>query len=67
MKYKVVVYSESVFGFLKLGGAKVNPEKFSVFLNKNAKDGLLQKLFFCKWDKYQTTLGRVSNKLLGKN
>ena len=41
--------------------------KLIICNNKNAKDGLQQKLFFCKRDKYQITLGRISNKLLGKN
>jgi hypothetical protein len=38
-EYKVVVYQEGMLGSLFLGASKVDPERFSDFLNKNAKQG----------------------------
>lgn len=38
-QYKVVVYREGMLGSLLLGSSKVNPEKFTDFLNNNAEDG----------------------------
>ncbi len=38
-EYKVVIYRESMLGSLFLGGSKVDPEKFSDFLNKNGAQG----------------------------
>jgi hypothetical protein len=39
MEYKAVVYQEGMLGSLLLGGSKLNPLKFTEFLNKNALDG----------------------------
>ncbi|MDR0747909.1 MAG: DUF4177 domain-containing protein [Helicobacteraceae bacterium] len=39
MRYKVVIYQEDALSTLLLGAAKVDPVKFSAFLNKNAEDG----------------------------
>ncbi len=39
VEYKAVIYQESMLGSLILGGAKVDPVKFSDFLNKNAQNG----------------------------
>jgi len=39
VEYKVVVYREGVLGSLLLGGSKVDPKRFSAFLNANAADG----------------------------
>ncbi|MBD3843435.1 MAG: DUF4177 domain-containing protein [Campylobacterales bacterium] len=39
LEYKVVIYQEGMLGTLLLGQSKVNPVKFSAFLNANAKDG----------------------------
>ena len=39
VEYKAVVYQESMLGSLILGGAKVDPVKFSNFLNNNAQNG----------------------------
>ena len=39
VEYKVVIYQEGMLGSLLLGGSKVNPEKFSEFLNANASGG----------------------------
>jgi len=38
-EYKVVIYRESMLGSLFLGGSKVDPVKFSAFLNKNGAEG----------------------------
>jgi hypothetical protein len=38
-QYKVVIYQEGMLGSLVLGASKVDPVRFSEFLNKNAKDG----------------------------
>lgn len=38
-EYKVVIYRESMLGSLFLGGSKVDPMKFSEFLNKNGEQG----------------------------
>ena len=39
LEYKVVIYQEGMLGSLLLGESKVNPVKFSEFLNTNAQDG----------------------------
>ena len=39
VEYKAIVYQESMLGSLFLAGAKVDPLKFSEFLNNNAKNG----------------------------
>ncbi len=38
-EYKVVIYRESMLGSLFLSGSKVDPLKFSEFLNKNGDQG----------------------------
>jgi hypothetical protein len=38
-EYKVIIYREPLLGSIFLGGAKVNPEKYSKFLNSHAKEG----------------------------
>ncbi|CAG0996896.1 hypothetical protein MTYP_02613 [Methylophilaceae bacterium] len=38
-KYKVVIYQEGMLGSLLLGASKVDPVRFSEFLNKNAAEG----------------------------
>ena len=38
-EYKVVVYRESMIGSLFLGGSKVDPVRFSEFLNRNGEQG----------------------------
>jgi len=37
--YKVVIYQEGMLGSLLLGQSKINPVKFTEFLNANAADG----------------------------
>lgn len=38
-EYKVVIYQEGLLGSLILGAAKVDPVRFSDFLNQNARQG----------------------------
>ncbi len=38
-EYKVAIYRESMLGSLFLGGSKVDPLKFSEFLNANGQQG----------------------------
>lgn len=38
-EYKVVLYREGMLGSLFLGSSKVDPERFSNFLNRNAEQG----------------------------
>lgn len=38
-EYKVAIYRESMLGSLFLGGSKVDPLKFSDFLNANGSQG----------------------------
>lgn len=38
-EYKVVIYREGLLGSLFLGESKVDPERFTRFLNEHAKQG----------------------------
>jgi len=38
-EYKVVIYQEGMLGSLVLGSSKVDPVRFTNFLNSNAEDG----------------------------
>lgn len=38
-EYKVAIYREGLLGSLLLGSSKVDPVKFSEFLNKNGEQG----------------------------
>lgn len=38
-EYKVIIYQEGMLGSLVLGESKVDPENFSEFLNKYAREG----------------------------
>lgn len=38
-EYKAVIYQEGMLGSLLLGESKINPVRFSEFLNTNARDG----------------------------
>lgn len=38
-EYKTVIYQEGALGSLFLGQSKVNPVKFSTFLNSHAEQG----------------------------
>jgi len=68
MEYKVVIYQEGMLGSLLLGGSKVNPIKFSEFLNSNAEQGwrvqtmekdIRRMLLFWKREAYVVVLGRA--------
>ncbi len=39
LEYKVVLYREGMLGSLFLGSSKVDPVRFSDFLNRNAAEG----------------------------
>lgn len=67
MEYKVVIYQEGMVGSLLLGGSKVNPIRFSEFLNANAAEGwrvqtmekdIRRMLLFFKREAYVVILGR---------
>lgn len=38
-EYKVTLYREPLLGSIFLGGARVDPKRYTEFLNKNAADG----------------------------
>jgi hypothetical protein len=38
-EYKVILYREGMLGSLFLGSSKVDPERFTEFLNRNAAQG----------------------------
>ncbi len=38
-EYKVVIYREPLLGSIFLGGSRVDPMRYTNFLNENAKDG----------------------------
>ena len=38
-EYKVTIYREPLLGSIFLGGAKVNPLRYTEFLNKSAAEG----------------------------
>lgn len=39
VEYKVTIYREPLLGSIFLGGSKVDPQRYSEFLNKNAAEG----------------------------
>lgn len=39
LEYKAIIYQEGILGSLILGQSKVDPVRFSKFLNINAEDG----------------------------
>ena len=67
MEYKVVVYQEGMLGSLIFGGSKVNPMKFTDFLNSNASEGwkvitmekdIRRMLLLWKREAYVVVLGK---------
>jgi len=38
-EYKAVIYQEGMLGSLILGESKINPMKFTEFLNRHAREG----------------------------
>lgn len=66
-EYKVVLYREPLLGSILLGGARVDPERYSDFLNKNAAEGWRirtmekesrRELLFFKREAFLTVLER---------
>lgn len=79
-KYKVVLYKEgglgTFFGSLLGSGAKVDPRKFSDFLNKNASQGwqvvtmeknISRMLLFFKREEYLVIMKKRLQKKLENN
>tara|TARA_B100000963_G_C22283765_1_gene518318 strand:+ start:380 stop:589 length:210 start_codon:yes stop_codon:yes gene_type:complete len=67
MEYKVVIYQEGMLGSLLLGGSKVDPIRFSQFLNVQAQQGwrvqtmekdIRRMLLFFKREAYVVVMGR---------
>jgi hypothetical protein len=67
MEYRVVIYQEGMLGSLILGGSKVNPQRFSDFLNNHALQGwrvqtmekdIRRMLLFWKREAYVVILER---------
>lgn len=67
MKYKVIIYQEGMLGSLFLGGSKVDPVRFTEFLNRNAEEGwrvqtmekdMRRMLLFWKREAYIVILGK---------
>jgi len=68
IEYKAVIYQEGMLGSLLLNGAKVDPVKFSNFLNKNATNGwrvvtmdkdIRRMLLFFKREAYVVIMERI--------
>jgi hypothetical protein len=66
-EYKVTIYREPLLGSIFLGGSRVDPERYSDFLNKNAADGwkvitmereLRRELLFFKREAFLTIMER---------
>ena len=66
-EYKVVLYREPLLGSIFLGGSKVDPVRFTEFLNKNAEDGwraktmereIRRELLFFKREAFMVILER---------
>ena len=66
-EYKVAIYREPLLGSVFLGGSRVNPERYTEFLNRNAEDGwevvtmereLRRELIFFKREAFLTILKR---------
>lgn len=67
-EYKVVVYQEGMLGSLLLGASKVDPVKFTNFLNQHAAQGwsvitmekdMRRMLLFWKREAYVVVLERT--------
>lgn len=67
-EYKVVIYREPLLGSIFLGGSRVDPMKYSSFLNKNAAEGwkvitmereIRREFIFFKREAFLTVLERV--------
>ena len=69
LSYKVVIYQEGLLGSMFLGGSKVDPVKFSDFLNRNAREGwrvvtmekdMRRMLLFWKREAYLVIMERAA-------
>lgn len=67
VEYKVVVYREALLGSIFLGGSRVNPLRYTEFLNENAKQGwrvitmereMRREFIFFKREAFVTVLER---------
>lgn len=67
VEYKVVVYREALLGSIFLGGSRVNPLRYTEFLNENAKAGwrvitmereMRREFIFFKREAFVTVLER---------
>lgn len=66
-EYKVAIYREPLLGSIFLGGSRVDPQRYSKFLNENAEDGwevvamereLRRELLFFKREAFLTIMKR---------
>lgn len=66
-EYKVVIYREPLLGSIFLGGSRVNPERYTDFLNKHAGQGwsvvtmereLRREMLFFKREAFLTIMER---------
>ena len=67
-EYKVAIYREPLLGSIFLGWSRVDPERYSDFLNKNAREGwkvitmerdLRRELIFFKREAFLTVMERA--------
>lgn len=67
-EYKVVIYREPLLGSIFLGGSRVDPVRYTEFLNKNAEDGweiitmereIRRELLFFKREAFLTIMKRA--------
>jgi len=73
-EYKVVIYQEGMLGSLVLGQSKVDPIRFSQFLNDNAQEGwrvvtmekdIRRMLLFFKREAFMVVMERDSQNVSG--
>ncbi len=66
-EYKVAIYREPLLGSIFLGGSRVDPVRYTEFLNKNAEEGwevttmereLRRELLFFKREAFLTIMKR---------
>lgn len=66
-EYKVAIYREPLLGSIFLGGSRVDPMRYSNFLNENAQEGwevitmereLRRELIFFKREAFLTIMKR---------
>lgn len=69
-EYKAVIYREPLLGSIFLGASRIDPRKFTNFLNENAKDGwdvvtmekdVRRELIFFRREGYVVILKREVN------